>query len=730
MADEVISFSDHFYILSTSPRIDDRTCALKHGDTFALFNRFGDIERLGTGDLGIYHQDTRFLSRLALSLEGERPLLLSSTIRDDNVAMVVNAMNPDIRGVEDVTTIRGSVHIYRSKFLYEATYYERIRIQDFGWSSVKLDLDIDFAADFADIFEVRGAERTRRGRTMPPRVHRNSIEYTYEGLDKRIRRTKITFEPPPTKLDGKLAEYDIELEAGGVKELHIAVSCEIDDVKTDSSPKAMVPIRYADAAVQANEALRRQRAERPSISTSNEQFDLWLNRSRADLDMMRTETKWGPYPYAGVPWFCTAFGRDGIITALECLSFKPDLAHGVLTYLAATQASEELPEQDAEPGKILHETRAGEMAALDEVPFRLYYGSIDSTPLFVMLAGAYFERTGDLKFAESIWPNVERALAWIDDYGDIDRDGFVEYKRRAHHGLIQQGWKDSHDSIFHADGALAEPPIALCEVQSYVYAGKLAAAEIAAAMGDRSRCAVLKNEAENLRQKFEDAFWNDDLSTYAIALDGEKRPLNISSSNAGHCLFTGIASHERAARVAATLTADAAYSGWGIRTVAEGQARYNPMSYHNGSIWPHDNALIAAGFARYGLKAEAARILNGFLDASVFFDLHRLPELFCGFERRPGESPILYPVACAPQAWASGAIFLLLESCLGLKIHRKGQRIVFDKPLLPPSLDEVSIKGLRVGDGVIDLFAALHNEDDVSINVLRREGKVDVVVLK
>jgi glycogen debranching enzyme len=730
MTEEVISFSDQYYILSTSPRIDDRTSALKHGDTFALFNRFGDIEKFGSGELGIYHHDTRFISKLAMTLEGRRPLLLSSTVRDDNIAMVVNAMNPDIRSGDEVATERGSVHIFRSKFLFEGTYYERFTIQDYSWSPVSLKFSIQFDADFADIFEIRGTTREHRGDPRSASAAGNSVEFEYHGLDGRFRRTLICFSEPPDHLRETEAEYRVDLDAGGIKELQIAISCELGEIGETRPRISCTPPDYRDALEKTLTERIKSHSERPEITTSNDRFNLWLSRSSADLDMLRTETPWGTYPYAGVPWYCTAFGRDGIITALQTLSFNPDIARGVLTYLSATQADVEDPERDAEPGKILHETRACEMAATGEVPFRRYYGTIDATPLFVLLAGAYFERTGDLEFARSIWPNVISALEWIDTFGDIDGDGFVEYIRRSHQGLTQQGWKDSHDSIFHPDGRFAEPPIALCEVQGYVFAGKRASAKIAEALGEHELAEGLKAEAETLRVKFEETFWCDDLSNYAIALDGDKRPVKVSSSNAGHCLYSGIASKERAKIVAQTLTSDESFSGWGIRTIAQGQARYNPMSYHNGSIWPHDNSLIAAGFARYGLSREPAMILNGLLDASVFFDLHRLPELFCGFPRLVGEAPILYPVACAPQAWASGAVFQLLEACLGLRVMAGERQVVFDNPSLPATLEHVSIRGLRVGDAVLDLNANYHQEHDVSINVVNRRGDVEVVVVK
>jgi glycogen debranching enzyme len=325
---------------------------------------------------------------------------------------------------------------------------------------------------------------------------------------------------------------------------------------------------------------------------------------------------------------------------------------------------------------------------------------------------------------------VPRALEWIDHYGDSDGDGFVEYSRQSKHGLVQQGWKDSQDSIFHQDGTLAEGPIALCEVQGYVYAAKIAASELAALLGDHTLAGALKKQAESLRHRFEQTFWCDDLSTYAIALDGSKKTCRVRTSNAGHCLFAGIAPAEHAKRVATTLTDETSFSGWGIRTVASSEARYNPMSYHNGSVWPHDNALIATGFARYELKESAAMVLAGLMDASLFFDLHRLPELFCGFPRRPGESPTLYPVACAPQAWASGAVFLLLQAGLGLKVFAPERRLEFSKPFLPPFLPEVSIRDLKVGDASVDLLLTRHDEGDVGVNVLRRNGSLDVVILK
>jgi glycogen debranching enzyme len=718
-----------FPVLATTAPADDRTLVLKQGDTFAVCDHYGDIRVHGLGEQGLYHRGTRFLSRLELVLGAQHPLFLGSTVKQGNDVMVVDLTNPDTPLVGDgaarsdaALLPRGTLHVFRARFLWDGSCHERIQIANHGLVAVRFALAVGFDADFADVFEVRGTIRARRGRVLPAQVGDDTVVLGYVGLDGVARHTRVGFDPAPAALSASEARFDLRLEPQSMQTVSLVVGCG-----TQESPAAATPHDEAWTAAQASHAGAHQ--GRARVVTSNEAFNQWLDRSLSDLQMMMTETRHGPYPYAGVPWFSTPFGRDGILTALEMLWMEPAVARGVLAFLAAHQARESRPGQDAEPGKILHEAREGEMAALGEVPFGQYYGSVDATPLFVALAAAYHERTGDRAFVERLWPHVDRALGWMDHHGDLDGDGFVEYARRSADGLQNQGWKDSHDSVFHADGSLAAGPIALCEVQAYVYAARLGAARLATVLGLGDRARELLAEAEGLRRAFEERFWAEELGTYALALDGEKRPCLVRTSNAGHALFAGIAGRERALRTARALLGDTSFSGWGVRTVDACERRYNPMSYHNGSIWPHDNALVAAGLGRYGMKDGMLRILDGLFDASGFMQLRRMPELFCGFKRRPGEGPTLYPVACAPQSWAAGSVLMLLQAALGLSIDAPGRQVIFSRPVLPESLKSVRIDGLRVGEASVAIVAERHAHD-VGITVARREGDVEIVTIK
>ncbi|MDE1932301.1 MAG: amylo-alpha-1,6-glucosidase, partial [Alphaproteobacteria bacterium] len=551
-----------------------------------------------------------------------------------------------------------------------------------------------------DLFEIRGSVRERRGPLAIERHSASTVVMRYRGLDDVVRTTRLDFAPAANRLTDDAAEYDLTLAPGERASFFLTVRCDAD---TPARPNA-----FFGAMRAARRDLRAATSRVAVIDGSNAVLNRILCRSVADIYMLLTDTPQGAYPYAGIPWFSTPFGRDGIITALELLWFDPAIAKGVLRFLAATQADHVDPEHAAQPGKILHEMRQGEMARLGEVPFGRYYGTVDATPLFVLLAGRYFARTDDRETIKALWPHIDAALRWIDRDGDPDRDGFVEYAAVPGKGLFNQGWKDSEDAISHADGTLAHGAIALCEVQAYVYGAKRAAAAICRTLGMEARAAELEDAAQALRRRFDAAFWCEDLGTYALALDGNKRPCRVVSSNAGHALFAGIAEPSRARQVAASLLGRESFSGWGVRTLAASARRYNPMSYHNGSVWPHDNALVALGLARYGLKREALAIFDALFAAVQHMDLLRPPELFCGFARRHGVGPTRYPVACSPQAWASATPLALVEACLGLHCDSVRSEIRLENPILPRDIDELRLRRIRIGDGEVDLLLRRH----------------------
>ena len=714
-----VSVKSEFYVATGWPPVEERSRVLKYGPMFAVFDRYGNIRSSGLGEHGIYCDGTRFLSRLMLALGDTPPLFLSSGVKCDNTLFCADLTNLDLFSDDKVILTRGTVHLVRSRLLWQGVCYEQLRMTNYGSEPVRLPLRLDFAADFVDVFEVRGVKRQRRGKILPDIVEDDRVTLRYMGLDQVLRTTQICCVPRPKEISPSHVLLETELTPRETIRFQFTVHCDA----RPASPIETFESALAAVGSEADEAHR----EAATIRTSNQQFDHWLSRSFADVQMMTMGNPETGYPYAGVPWFSTVFGRDGIITALECLWLNPLMARGVLQYLAGTQAKSHDTATEADPGKIVHETRRGEMAALGEIPFGRYYGSVDATPLFVMLAGAFYQRTGDLDFVRWLWPHVELALDWIDKYGDMDGDGFVEYQRQSSKGLIQQGWKDSHDSVFHADGSDAEPPIALCEVQGYVYAAKKAGAILAFALGHAGQSRLLESQAEQLRQNFEEAFWCEDLSTYALALDKHKQPCRVRTSNAGQCLFTGIARPDRAERVAAMLLRDDCFSGWGVRTVSAQEQRYNPISYHNGSVWPHDTAIIAAGFANYKLTSAAGRLLDAVFEASSFFEMNRLPELICGLHRRTGEGPTLYPVACSPQAWSAGAAFMLLGSILGLCFDAPARRITLKQPQLPESTNFLRIEGLQFAATSLDLLFE-RREGNIHVDVIDPSGSVDVVL--
>ncbi|MBI5454168.1 MAG: amylo-alpha-1,6-glucosidase [Deltaproteobacteria bacterium] len=723
MPDEISRIRDKFYIVATSSMIDPYRLILKDGDVFGVFDRFGDILPLGKKEQGLYFGGTRFLSHYELKINGVRPLFLSSNIDEENVLLTVDLTNTDFYGETGIVIKRDTIHIMRSRLLKDRSFLEHIRLRNFGEEEVSFTLEAAFDADFKDIFEVRGIKRKRRGEAATPVYSKRELRLGYTGLDRVKRAAVIRVSREPARATGRALSFDVRLKPGVTETIDISASCVIG--KEGAPKKDGFSRMVRDARRRASAVL----AESAEVHTSNAQFNRTLKRSVSDIRMMLTKTQHGLYPYGGIPWYCTPFGRDGIITALECLWINPELARGVLKYLSAMQAAEDDAKKAAETGKIMHESRSGEMAALNEVPFGLYYGSVDATPLYVVLAGAYWRRTGDTALVRRLWPSIESALHWLSTKGDVDGDGFLEYVPDEK-GLRNQGWKDSQDSVFHADGTLAEGAIALSEVQGYLYAAKVEASALSRLMGDESGAERLLSEAVELKKRFNEVFWDERLGTYALALDGKKRPCRVVSSNAGHALFSGIADHDKAPRVARTLISELSFSGWGIRTVSAKEARYNPMSYHNGSIWPHDNALISYGLASYGMTEEFKKVFSGLFEASLHMELQRLPELFCGFHKRDGVAPTLYPVACSPQTWASGAMVYMLQASLGLLFDAKKGMVIFKNPVLPEFLSYVYINDLMVTpEKSVDILVSRYGED-VAIEALRKPEDVNILILK
>jgi glycogen debranching enzyme len=729
---------------------------LKHGNLYLLSDAFGDIHP-DTRGLGLYDLDTRILSCAVLRINGERPTLLSGHMGANHAAAIQLTAperwrDPVPKQEPNEALQRRAISIARERWIADGLA-ERLRITNFSGSVQDVTLSLELDADAADIFEVRGYPRAARGTYSSIEATDREVLFAYEGMDGLIRRTLVRCTPAVMTGRGDRSESGGE---GSVlvswhREIEPAASVELEwEVTTDLRPapgtaphRERTPTRLAragarDAAAQehmrdssiAEADYRAWHEGAARIRSDGELLDLAISRGIADLRLLRND---GPRPgehyvAAGVPWFTTLFGRDSIVTALEVLPFIPGMAVEVLRVLADWQATEDDPERDMEPGKILHELRVGELARTGELPHRPYYGSVDSTPLWLILLEETHRWTGDLEVVRSLWPHALAALEWIDRYGDLDGDGFVEYQRRAPRGLANQGWKDSGDAIRHRDGSIAEAPIALVEVQGYVFDAKLRMAALARRLGDLTLAQRLEAEAAQLHRRVNEAFWMEDLAFYAMGLDGEKRQIQSIGSNAGHCLWSGIVPQERTGPVVDRLLDPALDCGWGIRTYAAGQPGFNPVGYHTGSVWPHDNAIIAAGMKRAGRHEAADRIASRMFEAARHSPDFRLPELFCGFDRGVSATPVPYPVACSPQAWAAATPLFLLQTMLGMRAEAADQRLELDRPHLPGWLGKVTLHDLRVGDRTVDLLFHRWRGTTTSAEVLRRSAPLELVI--
>ena len=699
----------------SAPREPHRQFALKHEDCFIVSDGYGDIR--GTGD-GLFRDDTRVLSRFRLFIGGRTPSLLGASLSQDNILFTANLTNLATTGPDGRETLPGVVHVERTRFIWQNRMFERVTFTNYSGREVLLPVRFDFDADFRDMFEVRGTTRSRRGHAHDALIGEASVTFRYEGLDNLARQSNISFSTRPDQIQSNHAVFFIVVGRRDAMALFVEVGHDEEAPSSD---------RFRAAAARARFAMRSKRRQGATVFSSGRVFNDWLTRTRADIALLTTDLETGPYPYAGIPWFSTAFGRDGVISALQMLWLNPALARGVLAFLGRHQSTETSTFDDSEPGKIMHETRKGEMAVLRELPFGRYYGGVDTTPLYVYLACSYADRTADELFVNRMWDSLCAAVGWIEDVGTRNGEGFVTYSRAADTGLFNQGWKDSADAIFHADGTIPRGPIALVEVQGYTFAAYQGMAALAARRGDPVRAARWSALAESIRNAVERHFWMPDQNFYALAIDGEGKQCAVRASNAGHLLYVGLASAERASSIAEQLFSGHLNSGWGVRTLADDEVPFNPMSYHNGSIWPHDTAICAAGLARYQERAGVVRLMSSMFEAAVRFNM-RLPELFCGFTRAIGDAPVAYPVACLPQAWSAGSAFMMLQACLGIRIDGWNRAIEVDRPRLPIGIDNIVIRHLAVGEAKVDLTFERVGDHIVCYLDERHEGLVPLVV--
>jgi glycogen debranching enzyme len=735
-------------LASPSEQVSEQL-VLKEDQMFVTTNTMGDMPP--GGSLGLYYSDTRYLSVYTLTIEGKQPVLLSAS-SEHNFMANLQLTNPAL-GLENGNMILPNTISLRRNRLVENGMRERVGLFNYNPFPVRLTLTIELGADFRDMFDVRGFPRNNRGTIHEPRWENDVLTLSYTGLDGKTRHTSISFDPSPGSVSilpasSQPVEHRLDAiypgNAPTVKDIILPptarVAWEVDlephtpwFINLTAVPEG--PFVTQPASLFDNDArvLRNDYGEwytnSSRLHTDNEVFDTLLSRSLADLRVLVDEVPGGLFPAAGIPWYSVPFGRDSLITGLQTLLFKPGIARGTLRFLARYQGTKVDAWRDEEPGKILHEMRFGEMASLNEIPHTPYYGTVDATPLFIMLFVETMLWTGDEVLYKDLLPNAMRALEWVDHYGDMDGDGYVEYASKSRWGLRNQGWKDSYDSVQFPDGKLPEPPIALVEAQAYVYAAKLSMSRLLLEHGDKANGARLAREAHLLKEHFNRDFWMPSAGFYAQALDGSKRQVPSISSNPGHALYCGIVDDSKAGQVVQRFMRDDMLSGWGLRTLSSGERSFNPMSYHNGSVWPHDNGIIAAGMRRYGYNVEAAIVMEQVVQAGIRFKLFRMPELYCGFARdlRYYSVPAEYPVSCSPQAWAAGSILHFCDLMLGVEPDAAHGRIAI-KPYFMPSISEMKLDPLMLGNKPVHLHVTRGDQaPDMSIVVKDNPAGVEVI---
>jgi len=667
------------------------------GKTFLSTTIAGDIMPPGAPDVGFFHDDTRFLSRLELRVDGYRTVVLSSSTEQTFASQIeLTTGKSTMRETYEIP--ENTVHIRREQLLSSETLFDNFSFENFNFHELELNIELAYEADFMDVFQVRGVAREKLGQYYLPSVRGDSIVFHYCGRDGIARETVIHLSPEPDIVDGTTARWKLRLPPFKRFHLQTTIVPHVEGKRSRS-----VRPDFAQQLRSRREAIAEWASHSTSFSAGNSIFGEMVETCKADFHALQIPEAKERVIAAGIPWFATMFGRDSIIAAYQSLMLNPQLASETLRVLASHQGKEKNDWRDEEPGKILHEYREGEMTRAGEMPFGPYYGSVDATPLWLILLSETFNWTADEQLVKDLLPNAYRALEWIDSYGDLDGDGFIEYQRRSSKGLANQGWKDSWDAIMHHDGEVAKSPIALCEVQGYVYEAKYRMASLMRSFGDVKTADRLKKDSAEMAKRFEKAFWMPKLGFYAMALDREKRQTQVVSSNPGHLLFTRMLPLDRAKTITQRFMHDDMFSGWGWRTMSRNERIFNPLSYHRGSVWPHDNSLIAHGMSLYEFREPANQLFTGLFDAALNFRDYRLPELFCGIQRRERDEPVQYPVSCSPQAWASGAVFLLLLSVLGIRPSAARRELNIVNPALPGFLENLSIRNMRVGGSRVGL---------------------------
>ncbi len=677
--------------------------------------------------LGLYHRDTRHLSRMELVLGGRPPVVLTSSA-DRGYSQTVELTNLELRGPDGRVVPQAAVHVRRTRVLADKLY-ELVRVRNHHRQAVELTLDLQFEADFADLFEIRGLRRRRRGRLRPPAPGGATLTFAYDGLDGVERSTVVTFTDPPASIRSGRARYRLRLAPGERAVVRFAV------VVSPDAPSPPASVADPELGADLNDALgavrrehERWAAEATDIHTDNEQLNAVLRRAQEDLRILTMPSEDGRVPLSGVPWFVAPFGRAMLIVGLETLLLDLRPLRAAVRYLARRQGRVNSAYREEQPGKIMHELRRGELAHLRAIPHTPYFGAVDTTPLWMLGVCELTMWTGDLDGFDLLHEAVEAAVRWLAVDGDADGDGFVEYERRSRAGLLNQGWRDAGEAVVHADGSLARGPIALAEVQGYVYYAKRRLAALYGQLGDVERSERMAEEARDLKHRFNERFWMDDEEFFAMALDGEKRQVKTVCSTIGHCLWSRIVADEHVEAVAKRLLAPDLFSGWGVRTLSESSPAYNPMSFYNGGVWPFDTAIAANGLKKHGYAQESNRLALGLFEAALTYEHTRLPELFCGFSRQSSPRPVSFPMACWPHAAASGAAFLVLQSMLGIYAQADENVVYVHDPVLPKWIGQLGLRNLQIGRTTMDLlFRRSGGQTGFSVRDKKGPGRIVVV---